>query len=528
MRDPAEAMSERPAYETDDVGHPKRWQILAILNLSLVLIVAGVSGLNLAIPSIQRALDATASELVWINAAYSLVFAGLLLPAGALGDRYGRKPALLAGLGIFLVSALVATRSNNAAQLIALRGVMGVGAALTMPATLSIITVVFPSHERAKAIAIWSGFAGAGGALGILASGLLLEKFWWGSVFFVNVPIALLAMVLVFWMVPNSKDAEERPLDPIGSMLSIVGLSALVFGLIQGPEFGWTDPLVVSAFVASVAFLGGWVKFELMQQDPLLDPRLFKISQFGVGSFTITTAFLVMFGFFFVLTQYLQFVLDYTPLQAAVRTLPFAVAMVFVAPRGPGLAAKIGGGRTMALGMLVSTVGLGLLSFATVDTSYPRIAISIVLAAGGMALVFPTATEAIVSSLPQSKAGVASAMNDTTREVGGAIGIALLGTLLSSGYRSGLGSATDGLPPELAEAAQDNVGAALAVAGQVPGGEAVAAAARDAFVDGMQLSLIVAAAVMLASALVVARFFPRTSSSAMTGAADVEGIPSTS
>ncbi len=514
---PESSSPARPAYETDDVGHPKRWIILAILNLSLVLIVAGVSSLNLAIPSIQRALNASASELVWINASYSLVFAGLLLPAGAIGDRYGRKPALLIGLGIFAISALVATLSKDPGQLIGLRAVMGVGAALTMPATLSIITVIFPTHERSKAIAIWSGFAGAGGALGILASGLLLEKFWWGSVFFINVPTALLAMALVFWMVPNSKDSEERPLDPIGSVLSIVGLTSLVFGLIQGAEFGWTDPVILGAFAAAIVFLGGWIQFELAQKDPMLDPRLFKIGRFGIGSLTITMAFLVMFGFFFVLTQYLQFALDYTPLQAAVRTLPFALAMVFTAPRGPAIAARIGGGRTMAIGMLIATSGLFLLSTRTVDSSYLPIAASIMLAASGMALVFPTATEAIVSSLPQDKAGVASAMNDTTREVGGAIGIALLGTLLSSGYRNGLGSATDALPPELAELAEDNVGAALAVSAQVPaGGAELAAAARDAFVDGMQLSMTVAAAIMLASAVIVFRFFPAAGSADAT------------
>lgn len=510
--------NQAPAYETDDTGHPQRWLILGVLNLSLVLIVAGVSGLNLAIPSIQRALNASASELVWINASYSLVFAGLLLPAGALGDRYGRKPALLAGLGIFLVSALVATRSTDPSQLIALRGVMGVGAALTMPATLSIITVVFPAHERAKAIAIWSGFAGAGGALGILASGLLLEKFWWGSVFFVNVPIAALAIILGFLIVPNSKDIDERPLDPVGSVLSIVGLSALVFGLIQGPEYGWTDPLVIGSFGAAVVFLAGWIGFELSQKDPMLDPRLFKIGRFGMGSFTITTAFLAMFGFFFVLTQYLQFALGYTPLQAAVRTLPFAGTMILVAPRGPALAAKIGGGKTMALGMLIATAGFVSFGLMSVDTGFGPIAGAIILAAGGMALVFPTATEAIVSSLPQSKAGVASAMNDTTREVGGAIGIALLGTLLSAGYRSGLGNATDGLPPELAELAQDNVGAAIAVAKQAPNGESLALAAREAFVQGMQLSMWTGAGILAVSALTVFRFFPRTTTA--TASAD--------
>ncbi|MGI9606841.1 MAG: MFS transporter [Acidimicrobiales bacterium] len=491
------------------VGHPRRWPILAILNLSLILIVASVSSLNLAIPSIQRELNATASELVWINASYALVFAGLLLPAGALGDRFGRKPALIVGLAVFLLSALVATLSNDAGQLIILRGAMGIGAALTMPATLSIITVIFPPEERAKAIAIWSGFAGAGGALGIVASGFLLESFWWGSVFFINVPIAALALVLVIALVPNSKDPEERPLDPVGSALSIGGLVALVYGLIQGPEFGWTDPIVIGAFVASAALLYAWVRVELAQKDPLLDPRLFKIGRFGWGSFTITTAFLAMFGFFFVLTQYLQFTLDYTPLEAAIRTLPFAPTMIAIAPRGPALAARFGAGRMMAIGMTVSAIGMVMFAFMGSDTSYPPVALGIIVTSAGMALTFPTATEAIVSSLPQNKAGVASAMNDTTREVGGAIGIALLGTLLSSGYRRSLGDATDGLPPELADVAQDNVGAALAVAADAPGGESLAAAARDAFVDGMVWSMGTGAAVMLVGAAIVYRFFPR-------------------
>jgi EmrB/QacA subfamily drug resistance transporter len=494
---------------------PRRWQILAILNLSLVLIVASVSSLNLAIPSIQRALNATASELVWINAAYALVFAGLLLPAGALGDRYGRKPALITGLTIFLGSALIATLSESANQLIVLRGAMGIGAALTMPATLSIITVVFPREERAKAIAIWSGFAGAGGALGILASGFLLESFKWSSVFFINVPIAAFAIVLVIALVPNSKDPEERPLDPIGSVLSILGLVALVYGLIQGPEFGWTDPIVLGSFVVSALAMYAWVRVELAQNDPLLDPRLFKIPKFRMGSFTITSAFLVMFGMFFVLTQYLQFALGYTPLEAAIRTLPFAPAMILIAPRGPGLAAKIGAGKTMALGMLASTAGLIAFGFMTVSTPYLPIGIALVVAAGGMALVFPTATESIVSSLPQNKAGVASAMNDATREVGGAIGIALLGTLLSSGYRSGLGNVANDLPPEAAEVFEDNVGAALAVAGEIPNGEALANVAREAFVEGMQLAMWAGAAVMLVSSVIVFRLFPREGTSAI-------------
>ena len=218
-----------------DTGHPRRWFILGILNLSLVLVVASVSSLNLSLPSIQRALDASAADLIWINAAYALVFAAFLLPAGALGDRFGRKGALLTGLVVFVLGSLLGSTADTAGQVIAFRATMGIGAALAMPATLSILTAIFPPDERNKAIAIWSGFAGAGGAIGILSAGVLLEYFWWGSVFFVNVPIAVTALVLVAAVVPTSRDTQGHNLDPFGSILSAVGLAALVFALVQGP-----------------------------------------------------------------------------------------------------------------------------------------------------------------------------------------------------------------------------------------------------------------------------------------------------
>jgi EmrB/QacA subfamily drug resistance transporter len=499
-------VAEEAPIPTD--GHPRRWLILAILNLSLVLIVASVSSLNLAIPSIQQSLGASGAELVWINAAYALVFAGFLLPAGALGDRYGRKGALQIGLVIFIASSLVATLSKDPGQLIALRAVMGIGAALIMPATLSIITVVFPAEERSKAIAIWSGFAGAGGALGVLSSGLLLEYLWWGSVFLVNVPIAVLALILVSAYVPTSRDSLQRPLDPIGGLLSIVALVALVYGLIEGSEAGWTDPLVVGAFITSVVFGVLWIFWELRQRYPMLDPRLFRNRWFAMGSFSVTSAFLVMFGMFFVLTQYLQFVLGYTALEAAVRTLPFALTMIVVAPRGPNLVQRMGARSTIALGLLIGSAGTALLAVLGADSSYWPVGLSLVIMAAGLALAFPASTEAIVTSLPPDKAGVGSAMNDTTREVGGAIGIALLGSLLSAGYRSSLGDATDGLPPEAAEAAEDSIGAALAVAAEIPGGEELAIAAREAFVDGKQLALFVGAAVLVIAAGMIRRFFP--------------------
>jgi MFS transporter, DHA2 family, integral membrane protein len=521
VTDTDDDQSPPPAVADDDEGHPQRWAILAVLNLSLVLIVASVSSLNLAIPSIQRALEATAAELVWINAAYALVFAGILLPAGALGDRFGRKGALQTGLGIFILGALLATLSTDPLQLILLRGVMGIGAALVMPATLSIITVIFPAHERAKAIAIWSGFAGAGSAFGIIASGLLLNHFWWGSVFLVNVPIAATALVLGALLVPTSRDDDERPLDPIGSFFSIGALVALVYGLIEGPEKGWTHGIVIASFVAAVVLAVGWIRIEAGQADPLLDPRIFRIPRFGLGCFTVTTSFTAMFGMFFVLTQYLQFVLGYAPLSAGLRTLPFAMTMVIVAPRGPGIAHRIGRGRTISMGMTLSALGFVGLSLLGRDIPFALLAADLVVIAGGMALVFPAATESIVSSLPRNKAGVASAMNDTTREVGGAIGIALLGSLLSVGYRAGLGGATDGLPPEASDLARDNIGSALAVAASAPGdtGAALADAAKDAFLDGKLLATLVGAAILLMSAAVVFRFFPREAKEPETVAA---------
>ena len=493
-----------------DTGHPRRWFILGILNLSLVLVVASVSSLNLSLPSIQRALDASAADLIWINAAYALVFAAFLLPAGALGDRFGRKGALLTGLVVFVLGALLGSTADTAGQVIAFRATMGIGAALAMPATLSILTAIFPPDERNKAIAIWSGFAGAGGAIGILSAGVLLEYFWWGSVFFVNVPIAVTALVLVAAVVPTSRDTQGHNLDPFGSILSAVGLATLVFALIQGPEYGWTDPLVLGGFVAAVALLTSWVAFERRQEHPMLDPRLFRIPRFGLATLALGTTFAVMFGMFFGLAQYLQFVLGYSPLDAAVRVMPFAVVMIAVSPRGPALAARFGSGRVIGGGMLVTALGCGVMALLTGDSGYGHVVLGVILISSGMALGFPTSTAAIVGSLPLDKAGVASAVNDTTREVGSAVGIALLGSLLSAGYRRGLGNALDQAPAEMAEFARDSVGAALVVAQRAPAGvgDHIAATARDAFANGYSLAMTAGTALLALTGTIVIRRWP--------------------
>ncbi len=384
---------------------------------------------------------------------------------------------------------------------------MGIGAALIMPSTLSIITVVFPPQERSKAIAIWAGFAGAGGAIGPLMSGLLLEAgFWWGSVFFVAVPIVVLAAVAIAFIVPTSRDHEQRPLDFAGAGLSVVGLTALVGGIIEGPELGWTDPVVLGLFLVAVIALVGFVASELRITHPMLDPRFFRIPRFGFGSLAISMAFMVMFGFFFLTTLYLQLVQGHSALGAAVRTLPMPAAMLLVSGQSPRLVARFGAHRVVPTGFVIQATGFALLSQLEVDTAYWQLALAFVCLGVGMALLMPASTEAIVGSLPRDKAGVASAVNDTTREVGGSIGIALLGTLLATGYRSGLGSAADALPGEAGELARDGLGGALQVAGQLPAGaaDALVESARAAFLDGTSLAFGVAVVLGLVTAAVIA------------------------
>lgn len=490
------------------VGHPDRWRILAIMCTCLVLVVAGVSSLNIAIPSIIDSLRPTATQTLWIVDSYALVFAGLLLPAGALGDRYGRKGALLTGLAIFIAGALWSAWSSDPTMLIIARGSMGVGAALTMPATLSIIVAVFSPADRGKAIAVWAGFAGAGGAIGIIGGGALLEKFWWGSVFFINVPIALIAMALIALLVPTSRDERKTPLDPVGSVLSILGLGSLVYAIIEGGDKGWGAGITIVMFIAAVVFLTVWVVWGRSFANPMLDPRLFKRVPFSMGSLTISAGFAVMFGMFFLITQYFQFVQGHSPLGAGVRNLPFALTMVVVSPRSPALAERLGKRGAITIGLVIQAIGFVILGLHEIDTPYWLTALSLVLLAAGMALLMPPASEAIISSLPPSKAGVGSAWNDSTREIGGALGIAVLGTILSSGYRSGVEPAASALPPEAAEAVTENIGAAFRVA-QSAGIPELVDTAKEAFVDGMTTAFWASAVWGAVIAVIILVRYPR-------------------
>ena len=503
-------MREDPAGESSE-PHPRRWLILVVLCSSMVMVFSNLGSMNIALPTMQTALNASGSDLQWITDAHILTFACLLLPLGALGDRRGRKGVLLAGIVVFGVACALAAFSTTAGQVILYRTMMGVGAALVMPATLSIAAVIFPASERAKAVAAWSAAAGLSGMLGPVIGGVLLRYFWWGSVFLFTVPVAAVVLGLVAWIVPTSRDEAQRPLDAVGSALSIVALGCLLYGIIEGPELGWRDPWVIGGF--GVALVGFWayVRWERRVRFPMLAPVYFRNRVFSLGAVSAVLTFFALYGIIFILTQYFQFAQGHTPLGAGVRMLPVSAVVFLIAPRIPAVIARSGARATISAGLVITAAGMATMGTLSAASPYWPAAVALVVLGIGLAVTMPTATHAIVSSLPSHKAGVGSALNDMTRETGGAIGIALLGSLLSVGYRQGISERLGDLPPAAAEAASDSIGGALGVGAELPA-EAAArlhGLAVDAFDRGMTLASWVAAAVLLIAAAIVYRMYPR-------------------
>ena len=497
-----------PLHERPEIN-ARRWFLLAIMCLSLVLVVMSVSGLNTALPTMQRELGASASELQWIVDAYAVIFAGLLLTAGAIGDRFGRRQALLVGLGIFGLAALMGGLATDSSQVIVSRAVMGIGAAFIMPATLSIITAIFPPHERGRAIAIWAGFAGAGASIGPIVTGALLEGFWWGSTLLVNVPIVAGIVLAVWAFAPDSRDETRTPLDPVGALLSLVGLSSLIFGIIQGPEDGWTSGSVLLAFAAAGITLPLFLLWERRTEHPMLPLTLFRDRRFSVGSGVVTIAFFVMFGFFFLMTQYLQFARGYSPLEAGLAGLPLALTFVAFSPRSAALAERYGAGRVMALGLGIVAVGFAVLTTLSPDTPYLVVAGAFALLGAGMSITVAPATGEIMTSVPLEKAGVGSAVNDTTRELGGAVGIALMGSIANTAYRSNIDVEGLRLSAGARAAAEESIGAANAVAAGIPGGGRVTAEAASAFTDAFTMVNTVSVGLALGAAAAVLGFSRR-------------------
>jgi EmrB/QacA subfamily drug resistance transporter len=483
--------------------------------LCFSLLVIGVDNtiLNVALPTLVNSLHASASQLQWMVDGYTLVFAGLLLTAGSLGDRFSRKRALSIGLVIFGTGSVLSAFAGSATMLIATRSLMGLGGAFIMPATLSILTnTVTNPAERGKAIGIWAGVSGMGIAIGPIAGGWLLRHFWWGSVFLVNVPIVLTALVAGWFLIVDSKDPSAPRLDPIGAGLSIVGLTGLLWALIEAPSHGWLSPTILAADALSLGVLAGFAAWESHTDHPMLDVRTFKNPRFSAASSAITLVFFSMFGSFFILTQYLQDVQGASPLSAGLKVAPLAAVLFVAAPSSSSLVQWFGSKIVVAGGLAFAAFGLVLFALLRVDSSYPAVLFALLMLGLGIALTMAPATESIMGSLPKEKAGVGSAVNDTTRQVGGALGVAVLGSVLSSGYASRIAGAVGraALPVTAAHAVHDSVGGALTVARSVPGsaGQALATAAKQGFVGAMRPTMLIAAGVVVVGAMVVLAFLP--------------------
>jgi EmrB/QacA subfamily drug resistance transporter len=469
--------------------------VLVVTCLALATVMSAMASLNVALPSIARSTHASQTELAWVVDAYSLVFAALLLVGGAIGDRFGRRLALLVGLAIFGGGSAVAPFTADPQALIVLRGVLGVGAAVIMPATLSTITSTFPREQRAKAVGVWAGVAGASAILGLLSSGALLVAFSWRSIFLLNVGLAAIAIVGTIRFVPESADPKAPRIDTVGAALTVVGLMAFVYSIIEAPDRGWSSPATLTGLSFGVAVLTGFVTWELRVAHPLIDPRLFRLAPFAAGTASLTLQFFAFFGFIFVAMQYLQLVRGDSAIVAAVSVLPFAVTMMPSARLAGHVSARIGQRGCGVLGLLLVATGLAILATLDGGSSYWHIVVGLLPLGAGMGLAMTPATTAVTDALPTALQGVGSAMNDLSRELGGALGIAVLGSLLSASYRSHLH--LTGLPPGAAEQARSS----LAVAAHF--GPSVRLQAQHAFTDAMQVALFGGAIVTAAAAAAV-------------------------
>jgi EmrB/QacA subfamily drug resistance transporter len=495
--------------------HQRRWRILAVLCLSLFIAVVDNTIVNVALPTLSRELSASTSQLQWIVDAYSLVFASLLLVGGSLGDRFGRKRSLQLGLVLFSICSLIAGLQTSAAALIVGRGLMGIGAALIFPATLAILTNVFTDPtERAKAIGAWSAVVGLAVALGPISGGILLKNFWWGSIFLVNLPVAAVALVLGARLVPESKDPHTPTLDFVGFALSIVAIGLLVYTTIEAPSHGWAGTRTIGSYLLAAASLVTFVLWERSRRHPMLDVTVFANKRFTAASVSVMLAFFAFFGFIFLITQYFQFVRGYDTLSAGLHTLPFAGAAAITSPFAARIALSIGTKRTVGAGLTLMSLGFFYASTLSAQSTYfGPVVVSMVMLAIGLSLTTAPSTEAILGALPLDKAGVGSAVNDTTRELGGTLGVAVIGSVFSSVYGPEIAKSLAAIPaiPGVArEAARSSMGAAMAVAEQAPVGAqaTLRGLAQTAFMNGFQSAILVSGVATGFAALLAFAFMP--------------------
>lgn len=494
--------------------HRRRWAILVVLMFSLLIVVLDNSILNVAVKTIATpepvGIGATQSELEWAINSYTLVFAGLLFTAGLLGDRIGRKKVLLFGILVFGVGSALAAMSGSPTELIAYRAVMGFGAAFVMPATLAVLMNVFERDEQPKAIGIWVGGVGLAIAIGPVTGGILLEHFWWGSIFLVNVPIVIIALIAMILLVPDSKDPNPGRIDPLGVVLSVVGLVLLVYGIIRGGELSdFTAASVLLPLLGGLVVLVAFVLHEKRSSHPAIDIAYFKKPAFSAAVAAIALVFFALMGVTFFAAFYLQSVRGYSALEAGLLIVPLAVAQMVFAPRARLVVDRFGARAVCTAGMLLIAAGLS--AFAFFDASTPVWVLEVVFFAqgAGMAHIMPPVTVAVMQALPREKAGSGSAVTNTFRQVGGALGVAVLGSLLSTQYRSRIEGHLEVLPSGAREAAGESIEATLGVAEKLgPAGKALIGPAHEAFLHAMHLTALSAAAVALIGAVVVALFLP--------------------
>lgn len=492
-----------------------RWWILIVICLSVLVIVLDATVMNVALPTIQRELNATNSELLWMVNAYTMVFGALMLTTGALGDRFGRAKILQAGIAIFGLSSIGAYLSGTATHLIIWRIFMGAGAAMILPATLAIITNVFPEKERGRAIGVWAGLNAVGIALGPIIGGALVQNFNWNSIFLINIPVAVIALAAGWFLIPDSRDINPRKLDIIGNILSLAGLSALIYGLINGGSRGWADTQVLATLIGSVVLIALFVLWERRISQPLLEIGLFRNARFSAGIGVLIIMGLGLNGFQYVLTFYMQFVKGYNALGTGLRYLPLAIGILLGAVTADSAVKRLGTKWVMVIGFVGTAILFVFISRFTIVSPFWQLGTELFFSALFLGYILAPVMDAIMGALPKAKAGTGSAVSTVFRMIAGAIGVAVLGAILTSIYASNFlksAAAIPGLPEALAKKASDSVGAAVGIAGsgQLPPAlaNALAQTARQSFMDGWQTMGIICCAIFVVGAVVVYRFMP--------------------
>ncbi len=496
------ALSEKDLEGIDPVTYHRRWWILGTLCLTLLGVMLANSSLNMALPMMAKDLGLGQLELTWVVNVYTLVFASLLFIAGAVGDRYGRKLAMQIGLAVFTAGSLYAGFfAQTGTELIISRIVMGIGASFVMPTTLSIINNTFPKKERARAVAIWGAVAGIGMMFGSVISGILLEHFTWHSLFYFSAIIAIIGLVANQYLAHESKDEKESPVDWLGGVFSAVGIFGLVYGVTEAPSEGLTEPLVLVSLIGGILSIAAFIFWERRSKSPMLDMNLFKNRAFSVSSLTLTLVFLAMSGVFFSMSQLMQLVMGYSALESSLLTIPLMLPMMFISPLVPNVVKKVGARITITVGLLLVTAAFVAMSTWTKDLTYWHLFATMVVMMLGITFAMTPGTNILMASVPRNRSGMGSAMNDTTRELGGALGVAVLGAVLSAAYEKNIADVANQFVGPVKEGIESSLAVALSVAEKLgPAAQSVSDAAMDAFMVGISHASIVASVIIFISA----------------------------